>query len=80
MIVLEYLSWILIIAGALLTQSKGGYKVSREIMANLVGTERGTRFADTAILTIRSVVKGVPSGTLQCHRSDQHLFHGQYEQ
>ena len=48
-----------IIAGALLTQSKGGYKATKEILASLVGTERGPQFADTAILTIRSVVKGV---------------------
>ena len=48
-----------IIAGALLLQSKGGYKSTREIMASLVGTERGAKFTDTSILTIRSVVKGV---------------------
>jgi predicted PurR-regulated permease PerM len=48
-----------IIAGALLLQSKGGYKATREIMASLVGTERGAKFTDTSILTIRSVVKGV---------------------
>jgi predicted PurR-regulated permease PerM len=48
-----------IIAGALLLQSKGGYKAAREIMASLVGTERGSKFTDTSILTIRSVVKGV---------------------
>jgi predicted PurR-regulated permease PerM len=39
-----------IIAGALLMQAKG---------ASLVGTERGSKFTDTSILTIRSVVKGV---------------------
>ncbi len=48
-----------IIAGALLLQSKGGYNSTREIMASLVGTERGAKFTDTSILTIRSVVKGV---------------------
>lgn len=48
-----------IIAGALLMQAKGGYKATREIMASLVGTERGSKFTDTSILTIRSVVKGV---------------------
>lgn len=48
-----------IIAGALLLQSKGGYNATREIMASLVGTDRGARFTDTSILTIRSVVKGV---------------------
>jgi predicted PurR-regulated permease PerM len=48
-----------IIAGALLLQSKGGYKSTREIMASLVGTERGEKFTNTSILTIRSVVKGV---------------------
>jgi predicted PurR-regulated permease PerM len=47
-----------IIAGALLLQSKGGYKSTREIMASLVGTERGEKFTVTSILTIR-VVKGV---------------------
>ncbi len=48
-----------IIAGALLLQSRGGYRATREIMASLVGTERGVKFTDTSILTIRSVVKGV---------------------
>jgi len=48
-----------IIAGALLMQSKGGYKATREIMASLVGTERDAKFTDTSIMTIRSVVKGV---------------------
>ena len=48
-----------IIAGALLLQSRGGYKSTREFMASLVGTERGEKFTDTSILTIRSVVKGV---------------------
>ncbi len=48
-----------IIAGALLMQSKGGYEATRNIMASLVGTERGAKFTDTSILTIRSVVKGV---------------------
>jgi predicted PurR-regulated permease PerM len=48
-----------IIAGALLTQAKGGYQVSRNIMASLVGTNNGDRFTDMSILTIRSVVKGV---------------------
>ena len=48
-----------IIAGALLMQAKGGYTATREIMASLVGTERGAKFTDTSILTIRSVVKGV---------------------
>jgi predicted PurR-regulated permease PerM len=48
-----------IIAGVLLMQAKGGYKASREIMASLVGTERGAKFTDNSIMTIRSVVKGV---------------------
>ena len=48
-----------IIAGALLTQAKGGYKVSRQIMTSLVGTANGDRFTDMSILTVRSVVKGV---------------------
>jgi predicted PurR-regulated permease PerM len=60
-IVIGALQFVLstIIAGALLLQAKGGYQVTREIITSLVGNERGTQFADTAILTIRSVVKGV---------------------
>ena len=48
-----------IIAGALLMQAKGGYKVSRAIMTSLVGTSNGDRFTNMSISTIRSVVKGV---------------------
>lgn len=48
-----------IIAGALLMQAKGGYEVSRNMMASLVGTQDGDRFTNMSILTIRSVVKGV---------------------
>ena len=48
-----------IIAGALLLQARGGYKVSREIMTSLVGTVNGDRFTNMSISTIRSVVKGV---------------------
>ncbi len=48
-----------IIGGVLLMQGKGGYQVSRNIMASLVGTQDGDRFTNMSILTIRSVVKGV---------------------
>lgn len=48
-----------IIAGALLMQAKGGYRVSREIMTSLVGAANGERFTNMSIATIRSVVKGV---------------------
>ena len=48
-----------IIAGALLMQSRGGHKVSRQIMTSLVGTANGDRFTNMSISTIRSVVKGV---------------------
>ena len=49
----------MIIAGALLMQSKGGYGTTTEIMTSLVGTANGRRFTDMSISTIRSVVKGV---------------------
>lgn len=48
-----------IIGGVLLMQGKGGYQVSRNIMASLVGTQDGDRFTNMSIQTIRSVVKGV---------------------
>ena len=48
-----------IIAGALLMQSRGGHKATREIMTSLVGTANGERFTSMSISTIRSVVKGV---------------------
>ncbi|MGI9224118.1 MAG: AI-2E family transporter [Woeseiaceae bacterium] len=48
-----------IIGGALLMQGKGGYQVSRNIMASLVGPQDGDKFTNMSILTIRSVVKGV---------------------
>lgn len=48
-----------IIGGVLLMQGKGGYNVSRNIMASLVGTQNGDKFTNLSILTIRSVVKGV---------------------
>lgn len=48
-----------VIAGALLMQARGGYRVAREIMTSLVGQANGDRFADMSISTIRSVVKGV---------------------
>jgi len=49
----------IIIAGALLMTASGGYTTARNIAANLVGKERGPAFTDLAILTIRSVAKGV---------------------
>ena len=48
-----------IIGGTLLMQGKGGYTVSRNIMASLVGIQNGEKFTKMSILTIRSVVKGV---------------------
>jgi len=48
-----------IIGGVLLMQGKGGYQVSRNIMASLVGPQNGDRFTNMSILTVRSVVKGV---------------------
>lgn len=49
----------IVIAGVLLTTASGGYKTARNIASNLVGKERGPAFTDLAILTIRSVAKGV---------------------
>ena len=48
-----------IIAGVLLMQAKGGYEVTRNITASLVGVKDGERFTNMSIMTIRSVVKGV---------------------
>ena len=48
-----------IIAGVLLMSAKGGYQVSRNIIASLAGTANAEKFTDLSILTIRSVVKGV---------------------
>jgi len=56
-----------IIGGVLLLQGKGGYLVSRNIMASLVGTQNGDKFTNMSILTIRSVVKGVLGvAVIQC--------------
>jgi predicted PurR-regulated permease PerM len=49
----------IIIAGVLLTTASSGYATARNIASNLVGKERGPAFTDLAILTIRSVAKGV---------------------
>jgi predicted PurR-regulated permease PerM len=49
----------MIIAGVLFTTASGGYAVARNIASTLAGTERGPEFTDMAILTIRSVAKGV---------------------
>jgi len=49
----------MIIGGALLTSAAGGYQVSRNIGASLAGVERGHSLTDLAIVTVRSVVKGV---------------------
>ncbi len=49
----------IIIAGVLLTTASSGYATARNIASNLAGVERGPAFTDLAILTIRSVAKGV---------------------
>ena len=49
----------MIIAGVFFTTASGGYAAARNIASNLVGTKRGPEFTDMAILTIRSVAKGV---------------------
>jgi len=49
----------MIIAGVLLMSAKGGYRVSRDIFASLVGGATAAEFTNLSILTIRSVVKGV---------------------
>ncbi len=49
----------IIIAGVFLTTASGGHATARNIASNLVGMERGPAFTDLAILTIRSVAKGV---------------------
>jgi predicted PurR-regulated permease PerM len=49
----------IIIAGVLLMTASGGYATARKFASNLVGKERGPAFTDLAILTIRSVAKGV---------------------
>jgi len=49
----------IILAGVFLTTASRGYAATRNIASNLVGAERGPAFTDLAILTIRSVAKGV---------------------
>ncbi|MDJ0938680.1 MAG: AI-2E family transporter [Woeseiaceae bacterium] len=49
----------LIIAGALFMVASGGYQVSRNFSASLVGTERGAALTDMTVGTVRSVFKGV---------------------
>jgi predicted PurR-regulated permease PerM len=49
----------IVIAGVFLTTAAGGYAAARNIASNLVGKKRGPEFTDLAILTIRSVAKGV---------------------
>jgi predicted PurR-regulated permease PerM len=48
-----------IIGGALLTSAASGYQASRNIAASLAGVDRGHSLTDLAIVTVRSVVKGV---------------------
>ena len=48
-----------IIAAALLLQAEGGYTVTKNITASLVGKGDGSKLTDLAISTVRSVVKGV---------------------
>ena len=48
-----------IIGGSLLTSAAGGYQVSRNTAASLAGIDKGHSLIDLAIVTIRSVVKGV---------------------
>ncbi|MGI9342069.1 MAG: AI-2E family transporter [Gammaproteobacteria bacterium] len=49
----------IIVAGVLFMTAEGSYSVTRNVAANLVGTERGRAFTELSILTIRSVAKGV---------------------
>jgi len=49
----------IVVAGAFLTTASAGYAATCAITSKLVGAERGPAFADLAILTIRSVAKGV---------------------
>ena len=48
-----------IIGGVLLMSASKGYQVSRNIAASLAGVEKGKSLTDLAIVTVRSVVKGV---------------------
>ncbi len=49
----------IVVAGVLFMTASGGYRVARSVMAGFVGPERAAEFTDLAILTIRSVAKGV---------------------
>jgi len=48
-----------IIAAALLNVAAGGRSVTRSLLTNLIGPERGESMTELSIKTIRSVVKGV---------------------
>jgi predicted PurR-regulated permease PerM len=48
-----------IIGGALLTQARGGYEVTKNIANSLAGGSSGEKLTNLSIMTIRSVVKGV---------------------
>jgi len=49
----------MIVAGALLTQGRGGHETTLKIARSLAGNENGEKLTNMSILTIRSVVKGV---------------------
>ena len=48
-----------IVAGALLMSASSGYQLSRNVAASIAGVKRGHSLTDLAIVTVRSVVKGV---------------------
>jgi predicted PurR-regulated permease PerM len=48
-----------IIAGVLWTSASGSYKATTSFAASFMGTDRGRSMTDLAILTIRSVAKGI---------------------
>jgi predicted PurR-regulated permease PerM len=48
-----------IIAGVLWASASGSYKATTSFAASLMGTDRGRSMTDLAILTIRSVAKGI---------------------
>ena len=49
----------IIIAGVLWTSASGSYKATTSFAASLMGADRGRSMIDLAILTIRSVAKGI---------------------
>ena len=49
----------IIIAGVLFSTAAGGHTLSCNVMSGFVGPERGLAFTNLAIMTIRSVAKGV---------------------